>query len=71
MPTFEATENALKKGNFENIETEKYFVRDDLEDLFLYSGKYNRKLFLQKEFRIGISSFTDLANSLEVKDGLT
>jgi ubiquinone/menaquinone biosynthesis C-methylase UbiE len=70
MPSFETTEKALEKGNFKIIETEKYFVREDLEDLFLYSGKHTPKIYLQQHFRIGISSFTDLANASEVEDGL-
>ena len=70
MPTFEATEKALKLGGFEIIETEKYFVREDLEDLFLYSGKFNPKIYLDENFRSGISSFSDLANVTEVEQGL-
>ncbi len=70
MPTFEATRNALTKGGFEIVETEKYFVRQDLQDLFLYSGKHNPKIYLSQEFRNGISSFSDLANFEEIEKGL-
>jgi ubiquinone/menaquinone biosynthesis C-methylase UbiE len=70
MPSFESIENNLRKHNFSIIETEKYFMRDDLEDLFLYAGKNNPSLYLDPIVRNGISSFSSLANQKEVEKGL-
>ncbi|MFD0861641.1 class I SAM-dependent methyltransferase [Sungkyunkwania multivorans] len=70
MPTLEKTITAMVEAGLEIIDTEKYFVRPDLEDQFLYCGKQDPKLYLQKETRNGISSFSSLANSQEVSQGL-
>lgn len=70
MPTFEAVEKQLKESGFQNIHTDKYFIEADLQDLFLYSGKFNPSLYLQPFIRKGISSFSDLANQAEVERGL-
>lgn len=70
MPTLEAVKNALLNAKFFNIETEPYFVKPNLEDLFLYCGKQNPKLYLKSEIRHGISSFSSLANKDEVEKGL-
>lgn len=70
MPAFDVIKKAMKTGRFEIIETEKYFVREDLEDMFLYSGKQNPKLYLNPQIRQGISSFSDLANAVEAEKGL-
>ncbi len=70
MPKFAVIEENLMKNGFEIIETEKYFVRDDLEDLFLYAGKHDPQMYLNEQFRQGISSFSDLANLDEVESGL-
>lgn len=70
MPKLEAIEIALNENSFEVIEIEKYLVREDLEDLFLYSGKYRPEFYLNPQIRKGISSFSDLANAEEVASGL-
>ncbi|MGI8669281.1 MAG: class I SAM-dependent methyltransferase [Aridibacter sp.] len=70
MPKFEVIQKNLFNNGFEIIETEKYFVRANLEDLFLYSGKHNPKMYLNKQIRHGISSFSDLANMEEIEKGL-
>jgi SAM-dependent methyltransferase len=70
MPTFESTERALEKVGLKIVRTEKYFVRDDLKDHFLYSGKHHPTYYLNAEFRKGISSFRNVANANEVEIGL-
>ncbi len=70
MPKLSLIEENLRKNGFEIIETEKYFVRDDLEDLFLYAGKNRPEIYLDKEIRRGISSFSDLGNAAEIEKGL-
>jgi SAM-dependent methyltransferase len=70
MPAIDVIKKAMKTGGFEIIETEKYFVREDLEDMFLFSGKHDPKLYLNSQNRQGISSFSNLANAEEVEKGL-
>ncbi len=69
MPSLESVAQYLGKAGFQNIETEQYSVREDLVDLFLYSGKHRPSLYLNPQFRSGISSFAALANQEEVAIG--
>ena len=70
MPGLEVVETAMINSGFEIVETEKYFVREDIADRFLYSGKHHPERYLSEEFRQGISSFTNLAIETEVEKGL-
>ena len=70
MPEFSSIESALQKSRFEIVEKENYFVKEDLQDMFLYSGKYNPEIYLDPQIRQGISSFSDLAKADEVALGL-
>jgi len=70
LPAFSAVESALAASNFKIVHSEKYFVKPDLEDLFLYSGKYNPELYFDPQVRAGISSFSAFANAEEVAHGL-
>jgi SAM-dependent methyltransferase len=70
MPGLDIIQNELIKAGFNHITTEKYFIQDSLKDHFLYSGKLNPTLYLDKEIRNGISSFAALSNAKEVTDGL-
>jgi ubiquinone/menaquinone biosynthesis C-methylase UbiE len=70
MPSFEKVKSAMKSSGFETIGTEKYFVKPDLQDYFLYCGKERPELYLNEEVRKGISSFSALANYQEVEKGL-
>lgn len=70
MPACEHVEKQLAQYGFSVAGTEKYFVRDDLQDLFLYSGKNRPAFYLDEQVRQGISSFSSLANADEVKTGL-
>ena len=70
MPPFEKVKSAMDRTGFELVNTEKYFVRPDLQDYFLYCGKERPELYLKEEVRKGISSFSALANQQEVEIGL-
>lgn len=70
MPSFEDVETAMINSGFFNLETEIYNIKPNLEDLFLYCGKQNPKLYLNPNIRKGISSFSSLANKVEVENGL-
>lgn len=70
MPKKEKVEAALNLAGFTIIGLEKYFVRSDLQDLFLYSGKQRPSLYLKEQVRNGISSFSALSNKAEIENGL-
>ena len=70
LPSLEKIENALSAANMKIETRENYFVREDLEDMFLYSGKHRPELYLREDIRRGISSFSNLANKVEVEKGL-
>lgn len=70
MPSFEVVVEAIEYGGFEVTGTEKYSVRKDLQDLFLYSGKHDPLRYFDEQVRKGISTFSDLANWDEVEAGL-
>jgi len=70
MPTIEDLISDLKYFGFRLIETEKYDVRNDLTDFFLYAGKPRPTLYLEPAFRRGISSFSSLISLTELTTGL-
>jgi ubiquinone/menaquinone biosynthesis C-methylase UbiE len=70
MPGFYAIASALTNAGFGLNTTEKYFIKEDLQDQFLYSGKHQPEIYFDENIRNGISSFAALANADEVKEGL-
>ncbi|MFZ6052519.1 class I SAM-dependent methyltransferase [Halocola ammonii] len=70
MPDLGLVENAMTSAGFKVSNTDKYFIRPDLEDKFLYCGKQNPELYFDEQIRKGISSFSSLANRNEVDRGL-
>ncbi|WP_184542250.1 class I SAM-dependent methyltransferase [Mucilaginibacter sp. FT3.2] len=70
MPGLDMIAAAAIGAGFSVIDTEKYFIGDDLQDLFLYSGKNNPSLYLDEGVRKGISSFASLASREEVEQGI-
>jgi ubiquinone/menaquinone biosynthesis C-methylase UbiE len=70
MPSHETITEACSDAGFVNIETEKYFIQEGLEDLFLYSGKNNPALYFNARIRNGISSFANDENGQEILTGL-
>jgi len=67
---FETVAEAALKAGLDVIETEKYFVQEDLQDLFCYSGKHDPEIYFDPLIRNGISSFALLADKEEVGSGL-
>jgi hypothetical protein len=47
MPSLSTLENAACKTGFRLIESEKYFIDGNLEDLFLYSGKHKPEIYFE------------------------
>jgi len=68
--TLEAVKEAAEQTGFELLLTEKYFVREDLQDLFGYAGKHNPRMYLDPEIRKGISAFALLSDAEETALGL-
>lgn len=59
----------MRKNGFSNIETEPYTIAEDLQDLFLYSGKFKPEMYLDADFRANISTFSLLAEPKEIESG--
>ncbi|KAA3630394.1 MAG: class I SAM-dependent methyltransferase [Bacteroidetes bacterium] len=70
MPSSQTVRNSLKQAGLKIVTKEPYHIKPDLQDLFLYSGKFDPELYFKPEVRSGISSFADLANAEEVAKGL-
>jgi SAM-dependent methyltransferase len=70
MPSLSTIRNSLVSSGFDIVKEEPYSVKEDLEDLFLYAGKYRPEIYLDENVRKGISSFSDLSRQKEVKKGL-
>lgn len=70
MPSLLLVEEALNAAGFQITETETYFVKDDLQDLFLYSCKNKPELCFDENIRNGISTFALTNNKEEVENGL-
>ncbi len=70
MPAQNEIMEALSSSGFEIVNSDPYFVRPDLQDKFLYAGKHEPSFYLNSTMRLGISSFSSLANKLEVEQGL-
>ena len=71
MPSLQDIEVAMKSTQLKLDKIEKYFVKDDLQDCFLYIGKSRPECYFDEHIRRGISSFSALANLEEVNQGLS
>jgi len=70
MPGIEEVSLALETAGFESIVTEKYDVRPDLQDWFLYCGKHEPRVYFDPVIRKGSSGFAIYAREDEVERGL-
>lgn len=71
MPSLAHVQEAIRQTELEVTDIEKYFIKDDLQDCFLYVGKNNPNRYFDETIRHGISSFSSLANIDEVEQGLS
>jgi ubiquinone/menaquinone biosynthesis C-methylase UbiE len=69
MPNLDRMTASLERSGFSLITTEAYSIRSDLQDLFLYSGKWRPEIYLDPAVRAGISTFALPASESEVEDG--
>jgi len=51
MPSFEMVKYAMESTGYEIVSTEKYFVKPDLQDHFLYCGKERPELYFNEKVR--------------------
>jgi len=70
MPSESQIRVALFRSGFKSVTVAPFFVTNDLEDLFLYSGKHRPDVYLDPAVRANISSFVNLAPTAELQDGL-
>ena len=70
MPSLDLIQKATEEAKLKISGIEKYFIKDDLKDCFLYVGKNSPERYFDEQIRHGISSFSSLANTDEVKQGL-
>ena len=69
MPAIDLVQRSLNEVGFTTMGMELYDVAEHLQDSFLYSGKQRPEMYLDPEFRQGISTFSSLADHTEVTDG--
>ncbi len=69
MPASDVLKNALSQSGFKITKEEKYFVSENLQDLFLYSGKQRPQIYLDPNVRAGITTFWSLAKREEIDRG--
>lgn len=69
MPSIAEISNTLQTVGFNIIGHETFLIQPDLQDFFLYSGKYEPKIYLDEKVRSGISTFANVASKEEVEEG--
>lgn len=70
IPSFESMRVWLAEAGFTDVQTETYFVQDDLQDHFLNAYKRQPEKYLDAEVRKNMSCFALMANAEEVENGL-
>lgn len=60
----------LHTAGFREVMQENYFIREGLEDHFMYSNKFHPEQYLLPEIRNNTSGFTVFADPAEVEAGL-
>ena len=70
IPAWDEMEKLFSKAGFSKTRTEPYFIREDLQDHFLYSNKTRPEQYLIPEIRNNASSFTVFSDPEELTQGL-
>jgi ubiquinone/menaquinone biosynthesis C-methylase UbiE len=70
MPAKAAVFGALREAGFAIENVVSFHVTNELQDLFLYSGKLRPELYLDAAIRANISSFATLCPAAELEEGL-
>jgi ubiquinone/menaquinone biosynthesis C-methylase UbiE len=69
MPPVEQSLRQLTAAGFGRVRLEPWAVTPDVQDWFLYALKYRPELYLDPRVRAGISTFANLADADEIKEG--
>jgi ubiquinone/menaquinone biosynthesis C-methylase UbiE len=69
MPKADLLMQTMERAGIELVGREPYTVDPELEDFFLYSGKYDPARYLDPQFRAGISTFAVFAEEEEIDRG--
>jgi hypothetical protein len=67
MPAVEEVCLALETAGFENLVSEKYYVRPGLQDCFMYCGKQEPRMYFDPVVRKGSSGFAIYSDEEEVE----
>ncbi|MEZ5015541.1 MAG: class I SAM-dependent methyltransferase [Flavipsychrobacter sp.] len=70
VPSIPKMTELLLNNGFNNVTTEKYFVHEELTDLFLFAYKYQPEKYLDPKVRSGASSFRLFVEEEELNNGL-
>lgn len=73
MPSAEYVADQLKLAGFDDVARESWEVPREIEDWFLYAGKYRPEIYLDPGVRAGISFFAheDICSAEETASGCT
>jgi ubiquinone/menaquinone biosynthesis C-methylase UbiE len=71
MPQVKQVVDCLKDSGFKMVGLETFLIQPNLQDFFLYSGKYEPSIYLNPKVRAGISTFANLASQEEIHTGCT
>lgn len=71
MPTLTTMENAMNIHGLTIESTHPFFITEQMQDFFLYSGKQRPDIYLEKQVRDGISSFRNFCSKKELNVGLS
>ncbi len=69
MPSMDEVIHNLRLVGFSIVGVESFLVEKDLQDFFLYSGKFEPQMYLNSTVRNGISTFANLATPEEIASG--
>lgn len=69
MPSMDDVIRHLREVGFSVVGVESFLVEPELEDFFLYSGKFEPRMYLDSTVRDGISTFANLATPEEIASG--
>jgi ubiquinone/menaquinone biosynthesis C-methylase UbiE len=70
-PETNEMEKLFTESGFSLVQTEKYFIKDDLQDHFLYSNKHFPERYLSAEIRNNTSAFSVFSEPEEVATGVS
>lgn len=69
MPDVTKVGKVLKDVGFSIVGHETFLIQPNSQDFFLYSGKYEPRMYLDEVVRSGISTFANLASKEEIEEG--